>query len=338
MNVNAVLIREVARIFGNTVYARIGKYRSWPPKNLTLDEPLALKVAEAKTDRLRRMYSMATRDAWDGPTVFRDAMTKHGGIQLSREKREALAHLITMLMYGELAAWIVSAELTERLEDPDARMAASSQVFDEARHFYVLRDYLAALHVPVPELDPYFVTAVRILLNAKMLELKLAAMQLLAEGTAQTIFQFLVDSEIEPVLSEILPFVERDEARHIGLGVIHLPKLLEKLPPRQCRRIGARVAAIGDMFGATQIRYVEHYKTLGADPRKLFMRCDRLLHSLSTKIGTIPGTDQPYLRTMDPDAPGYAAKLDFVLPPDGEYKPAAKVLLKALDVGAMALA
>src|SRR6185436_6719392 len=96
-----------------------------------------------------------------GPAVFREAVSRHGGIQLEREKRLSLAHPISMLMWGELAAWIVSAELTERLEDPDARMAASSQVFDEARHFYTLRDYLALLHVPVPPLDPLFAAAFR---------------------------------------------------------------------------------------------------------------------------------------------------------------------------------
>ena len=91
-------------------------------------------------------------------------MARHGGIQLSREKRDALAHPISMLMWGELGAWIVAAELAERLEDADARLAASSQVFDEARHFYMLRDYLALLHVPVPKLDPYFAIGARRLL------------------------------------------------------------------------------------------------------------------------------------------------------------------------------
>ena len=52
-------------------------------------------------------------------------------------------------------------------------MAASSQVFDEARHFYVFRDYVALLGVPVPPLDPYFATAVRALLKRRDLTLKL---------------------------------------------------------------------------------------------------------------------------------------------------------------------
>src|SRR5262245_14799100 len=187
-----ILANSVLHAGAACIAARIGRYRSWPSEALLLDEPLAL--AEAKTDRLRRIYSMAGEHLWDGPAVFREAVARHGGIQLSPEKRKALAPIITMLTWAELAAWIVSAELAERLDDPDARMAASSQVFDEARHFYIFRDYLALLHVPVPPLDPYFAVAARTLLDTKDLTLKLFAMQILAEGTAQAIFDFLAES------------------------------------------------------------------------------------------------------------------------------------------------
>lgn len=312
-NLAVILGKVAAGIVGTSLRARFGRYRRWPSDAVLIDEPLAL--AEEKTHRLRRIYANASRDIWDGPAVFRAAVEKHGGLQLSREKRIALAHVMGMLMWGELAAWIVSAELAERLEDPDARMAASSQVFDEARHFYILRDYVALLHVPVPPLDPYFATAARTLLSSRDLVLKLLAMQLLAEGTAQSIFQFLCESKIEPVLSEILPFVERDEARHVGLGILHLPDLLAKLPPAECKRIADRVATIGDLFGATQVRFIEHYRTLGVDPRELFRRADRMLHGLALKLGNVPGTNQPYFRSNDPSAPGYEEAVDFILPP-----------------------
>ena len=201
--------------------ARFGRFRRWPSRALVLDEPLAL--AEERTTRLRRIYANATRDAWDGEAVFRDAVQKHGGIQLEREKREALAQILQVLMWGELGAWYISAELAEGLDDADARLAASSQVFDEARHFYVLRDYMALLHVPMPHLDRYFTTGVRQLLSNHDLTLKLLAMQVLAEGAATAIFRTLLKADVEPVLSELLPLIEKDESRHVGLGVMHLP-------------------------------------------------------------------------------------------------------------------
>ncbi|HBZ72017.1 MAG TPA: hypothetical protein DEP35_20725 [Deltaproteobacteria bacterium] len=71
----------VARSMGVALAARMGRYRRWPSTTLLLDEPLAL--TEERTSRLRRIYSHAQRDAWDGPAVFREAVTRHGGIQLS---------------------------------------------------------------------------------------------------------------------------------------------------------------------------------------------------------------------------------------------------------------
>lgn len=46
-------------------------------------------------------------------------------------------------------------EKTRRLEDVNAKMAATGQVFDEARHFAVLRDYLRRAGVELPPLNPY---------------------------------------------------------------------------------------------------------------------------------------------------------------------------------------
>lgn len=311
----AAIGHVMKRAVSNSLHARFGRFRAWPNEALLLDEPLAL--AEERTDRLRRIYANALRDAWDGPAIFREAMARHGGIQLSREKREALAHPITMLMWGELAAWVVAAELAERLEDADARLAASAQVFDEARHFYTLRDYVAALHVPAPKLDPYFAIGARRLLATKDLTVKLFAMQLLAEGTAMAIFRFLADAKIEPVLTEILPYIEKDEARHVGLGVLYLPQRLEKLPVKELLRIRDVTYGIGDLFGATQIRYAKHYAVLGADPRDLIRSADKMLHELSEKVGPIPGTDLRFFPTNPTQSPSYEANLDLVLPRPG---------------------
>jgi hypothetical protein len=331
-----VIARVVSRAVANSLHARFGRFRNWPNDALLLSEPLAL--AEQQTDRLRRIYANALRDAWDGPAVFREAMARHGGIALAREKREALAHPITMLMWGELAAWIVAAELAERLEDPDARLAASSQVFDEARHFYVLRDYLAALHVPAPRLDPYFAIGVRRLLATRDLTVKLFAMQLLAEGTAMVIFRFLADARIEPVLTEILPYIERDESRHVGLGVLYLPERLAGRPVKELLRIRDVTYGIGDLFGATQIRYARHYAVLGTDPRDLIRGADKMLHELSQKIGPIPGTDLEFFPTNPTQSPTYEDQLDLVLPRAGsEGRWLGRLIRGVIDVGARAL-
>ena len=79
-----IVAKVVRRSIGVALTARLGRFRSWPPAGLLLDAPLAL--AEGRTNRLRRIYAHASRDAWDGPELFRQAMAKHGGIQLSPER------------------------------------------------------------------------------------------------------------------------------------------------------------------------------------------------------------------------------------------------------------
>src|SRR5262249_55598453 len=151
-------------------------------------------------------------------------------------------------------------------------------------------------------------------LGDRDLIVKLFAMQLLVEGAAQSIFKFLGEANVEPVLGELLPYIERDEARHVGLGVLHLPKLLAPLSVARARRIARRVVGIGDLLGAWQQSLLEHYGALGLDPRDLFRSADAMLTHLSRRIGTIPGTNEPYFRTDDPQQPGYQLKLDRLFP------------------------
>ena len=53
-------------------------------------------------------------------------------------------------------------------------------------------------------------------------------MQLMVETLALTIFQLVRETKVEPVLCELLPYYERDEARHVGLGIQHLPSMMRE--------------------------------------------------------------------------------------------------------------
>jgi hypothetical protein len=163
-------------------------------------------------------------------------------------------------------------------------------------------------------------------------------MQLLAEGTAMVIFRFLADAKIEPVLSELLPYIEKDEARHVGLGVLYLPQRLEKLPLKQLLAIRDVTYGIGDLFGATQVRYAQHYAVLGTDPRDLIRSADKMLHELSEKVGPIPGTDLRFFPTNPTQSSTYEENLDLVLPrPGKEGSWLGRFLRFTIDLGARVL-
>ena len=99
--------------------------------------------------KCERIYHRGQEMAWDGKDILPMLLAKHGGIQIAPEKKQALERVFAIIMWGELAAWKISAQLADGLVPLEAKMAATSQAFDEARHFYVMHDYLRELgYVP----------------------------------------------------------------------------------------------------------------------------------------------------------------------------------------------
>lgn len=191
---------------------------------------LARDAEEAKrADKLRGIYHLGQQNAWDGRDVLPELLRKHGGVHCSAEVRDAIGRIFSVIMWGELAAWKVSAQLAVDIEELEPKMAATSQAFDEARHFYVMHDYLQALGSPPRPMGRSQEAFLELVLRQTDLSLKLVGMQLMVETTALTIFQTVRETGCEPVLCELLPYFERDEARHVGLGVQFLPSRLRGL-------------------------------------------------------------------------------------------------------------
>jgi hypothetical protein len=97
----------------------------------------------------------------------------------------------------------------------------------------VLRDYLWRAGIPVQKLGGWSRTLLVELLETDNLLYKVVGMQLLVESTAVVMFRTIADAKLEPVLTELLYYFERDEARHVGLGVLTLPDVLEGLSDRE---------------------------------------------------------------------------------------------------------
>ena len=161
--------------------------------------------------KLAGIYHKGQNKAWDGQEVLESLIEKHGGIDLPPEKKEAIQALFAVILWGELAAWKISADLAMQIEPLEAKMAATSQAHDEARHFYVMHDYLAHIG-PVP--DKLVPGAERVLagtLGANNLAKKLMGMQLMIEPMALTLFQVVRENKLEPVLCDLLSFYEQDK-------------------------------------------------------------------------------------------------------------------------------
>jgi hypothetical protein len=166
---------------------------------------------------------------WDGREVLGQLISRHGKPALPPEKRRALGRVFGIIMWGELAAWKISAQLADRLVPLEAKLAAASQVHDEARHFYVMHDYLEALDQKPGKLEFWAGRVLKKTLETDDLLKKLVGMQLTVETIALVAFQRVRELEIEPVLTGLMSYYERDEARHIGLGVQLVPQLMSEL-------------------------------------------------------------------------------------------------------------
>src|SRR5262249_31085760 len=153
---------------------------------------------------------------------------------------DALAAVYGPILWGELAAWKISAQLADRLEPLEAKMAATSQAHDEARHFYTMHDYpREALGLLPKRVHPASEKLPRTVLETDDTACKLMGMQLQIETTALTVFQHSREANFCPVLSELLVYFEKDEARHVGLGTQVLPVMMR----RMSRVEGARLSA-----------------------------------------------------------------------------------------------
>src|SRR5262249_12576702 len=155
------------------------------------------------------LYHVGQAQAWDGKKVLGDLLAQHGGIHLADEKRTAIGEVFSVILWGELAAWSISADIALLIDDTEAKMAATSQAFDEARHFYVMRDYLLEMGGPIPPLDGFTAVILQELLESRRLTDKLLGMQLIVENIAVALFRAVADTGIEPVLCGLMPYYER---------------------------------------------------------------------------------------------------------------------------------
>lgn len=228
-------------------------------------------VGEAR--RFARMESIYHRGqdlAWDGQTVLADLFAKHGEPCVATRHREPLRRVLGTIMWGELAAFKVAAQLADDLEPLEARMAAISQAHDEARHFYVLRDYLERTLGGAPRaMSRRAERLVAAALHADTSPKKLLGMQLQLEPTALCIFHALREASLCPILSELLVLFEKDEARHVGLGVQLLPTMLRTMRPLEAVAFTGYSFRVAILSIATLKELESDLTALGVSPRRV---------------------------------------------------------------------
>jgi hypothetical protein len=232
---------------------------------------LARSAADARRyERVENIYHRGQDLAWNGREILAKLVEKHGGVHVPPDKRDALGAVFGPILWGELAAWKISAQLADRLEPLEAKMAATSQAHDEARHFYVMHDYLLLALGEVPKrVHPASEKLLRLVLETDDLAQKLMGMQLQVETTALTLFQHAREARICPVLTELLPYFEKDEARHVGLGTQVLPMLMKPMNRLEGLKLTVFALQVTFWLLASNRAMEGGLRALGLDPRRL---------------------------------------------------------------------
>ncbi len=276
-------------------------------------------AAEAKRfAKCERIYHRGQTMAWDGKDVLSMLMQKHGGIRIVDEKKKALERVFAIIMWGELAAWKISAQLADELVPLEAKMAATSQAHDEARHFYVMHDYLTELGYAPERLDPAPQALLDLVLETNTPAHKVLGMQLMIETIALTIFQTVRETQVEPVLCELMKYYERDEARHVGLGMQFLPSLIARMNRREVSTmITFQVRLLA--WALWELSVLEKdFEVLGIDPRMILERGrKKQLAALHEAFGALGGDwrdDRNYAAST------LKAVTEFIFPADGNKK------------------
>lgn len=264
--------------------------------------------------KCERIYHRGQEMAWDGREILPMLIEKHGGIHVPPEKKEALKRVFAIIMWGELAAWKISAQLADDIVPLEAKMAATSQAFDEARHFYVMHDYLKELGYVPERLDRAPQALLDLVLDTDNPAYKLLGMQLMIETIALTVFQTVRELNVEPVLSELLRYYERDEARHVGLGMQYLPSLMAGMNKRQVTALLTFQARIM-VWALWELKVLEKdFRTLGLDPRVVVDRGRRKQLAAISEAFTALGLD--FKNSKNPAGATLVAISEMLFPND----------------------
>ena len=204
-----------------------------------------------QAEDMRSLYEKAKRDQWnatrdiawatpepdDGRVLADELIDIHGSPlwdKLSERDRVELNRRITawrlsVLVYGEQGAMLACSQLVDIVPGTDEKFFQATQVMDEARHNEVLERYiqtrLGGLHYPMPENERFLFDAI---LTDPRWYIKTIALQLVAETFAVSMFKMMAEAAVDPVLGEVCRRILLDESRHMGFGMLALPKIVRE--------------------------------------------------------------------------------------------------------------
>jgi hypothetical protein len=135
--------------------------------------------------------------------------------------------LLSQFLHGEQGALLCTAKIVETVPWYDAKLYASTQVMDEARHVEVFARYLNEKLNGTYPINAHLRLLLDDIVNDNRWDMTYLGMQIMVEGLALAAFGFQHQMTTEPLLKQLLRYVMSDEARHVAFGVLSLKEVYD---------------------------------------------------------------------------------------------------------------
>ncbi|RME47210.1 MAG: ferritin-like domain-containing protein, partial [Deltaproteobacteria bacterium] len=179
----------------------------------------------------------------------------------------------------------ISAELIPLVEDLDAQKVLAVQVVEEAKHVTALQRYLELLGGEIPPVNFFCKQVLEGVRATKSPAVKLLGMQLLVENLAHHLFLEIRSHVEEPVLRDLLRYIDQDEAKHVGLARNYLPRILARAGKLETAKILGYSTFWGLCLLSAGYQLKEAAESLDIDVAKGFRRVTREHRKLVSNLG-----------------------------------------------------
>lgn len=142
---------------------------------------------------------------------------------------------LSQFLHGEQGALLCTAKITETVPWYDAKLYASTQVVDEARHVEVFGRYLDEKMGGGYQVNAHLRMLLDDIIGDSRWDMTYLGMQVMVEGLALAAFGFLHQLTEEPLLRKLLRYVMSDEARHVAFGVLSLREAYDQMTDAELR-------------------------------------------------------------------------------------------------------
>ena len=175
---------------------------------------------------------------------------------------------LSQFMHGEQGALLCTAKIVETVPWYDAKLYASTQVVDEARHVEVFARYIDEKLGGHYQINAHLRMLLDDIVNDSRWDMTYLGMQVMVEGLALAAFGFMHQLTGEPLLKKMLRYVMSDEARHVAFGVLSLKEVYDGMtdPEIKDRQEFAFEAAVRmrDRFLQQEV-----WERMGINPREV---------------------------------------------------------------------